>query len=122
MAFPPNLWAQDCYQRSETLARSRKLGIWQQIVTPDDKLTLSDKGFHIIEGQVTRVGNSKKSIWLNFSKHFAVRIARKDLAQFTNTRFKQLQGRTLQVRGWLYGYKDKKIIRLRHSSMLEIMK
>lgn len=122
VAFAPNLWAQDCYRRSESLARSQKLGIWQHIVTPVDKLSPGDKGYHIIEGRVTRVGDSKKSIWLNFNQHFAVRIARKDLSRFADTRFKQLQGRTLQIRGWVYGYKDKKIIRLRHSSMLEIMK
>jgi len=122
VAFPPNLWAQDCYQRSEALARSQNLGIWLHIVTPVDKVSLSDKGFRIIEGKVTRVAESKKSIWLNFNEHFAVRIARKDLHQFSQTRFKQLKGRRLQVRGWMYGYKDKKIIQLRHSSMLEIMK
>lgn len=122
VAFPPNLWGQDCYQQSETLARARNLGVWQHIVTPVDELSANDKGFHIIEGQVTRVGNSKKSIWLNFNTHFAVRIARKNLTRFANTRFKELQGRTLQVRGWMYTYKDKKIIQLRHSSMFEIMK
>jgi len=122
VVFPPNIWGQKCYLKSESRARSHNLGLWQHIVTPVEKISLDDKGFRIIEGKITRVADSKKSIWLNFNAHFAVRIARKDLEQFALVNFKQLQSKTIQVRGWVYGYKDKKIIRLRHSSMLEIMK
>jgi len=122
IAFPPNLWAQDCYKLAESRARRNQRGLWQHIVKASDALPADSKGFHIIEGRIDRVGFSKKSVWLNFKGHFAVRIARKELKHFRDIDFKKLTGRTLQVRGWVYGNNDKRIMRLRHSSMLDIMK
>jgi endonuclease YncB( thermonuclease family) len=122
IAFPPNLWAQDCYKLAENQARRQQRGLWQHIITTSDALPADSKGFHIIEGTVDRVGFSKKSVWLNFKGSFAARIARKELKHFRDIDFKKLTGRKLQVRGWIYGYKDQRIMRLRHSSMLDIMK
>ncbi len=122
VAFPPNLWAQDCYRRAENLAHNQGLGLWPAIITKTTSLTSNSKGFHIVEGRVERVGFSKKSIWLNFKGRFAARIARADLKYFSGIDFKQLSGRRLRVRGWLYNNKGKAVMRLRHSSMLDIMK
>jgi endonuclease YncB( thermonuclease family) len=122
VAFPPNLWAQECYQQAENHARRHQQGLWQQLITAAHALPADSTGFHIIEVTVDRVGFSKKSVWLNFRGHFAARIAREDVKQFRDINFKQLKGRTLQIRGWVYGHKDRRIMRLRHSSMLDIMK
>jgi endonuclease YncB( thermonuclease family) len=122
IAFPPNMWAQDCYKLAESDARRHQRGLWQHIVTASDALPANSKGFHIIEGTIDRVGYSKKSVWLNFKGRFAVRIARKELKHFRDIDFKKLTGRTLQVRGWVYDNNKQRIMRLRHSSMLDIMK
>jgi endonuclease YncB( thermonuclease family) len=122
IAFPPNMWAQDCYKLAESHARRQQRGLWQHIVTAADALPADSKGFHIIEGTIERVGFSKKSVWLNFKGRFAARIARKELRHFRDIDFKKLTGRTLQVRGWVYGNKNRRLMRLRHSSMLDIMK
>ncbi len=122
IAFPPNMWAQDCYRHGENRAREQQRGLWQHIVKASTDLAPDSSGFHIIEGRVTRVGLSKKSVWLNFSGHFGARIAYSDLKHFADIDFNQLSGRTLQVRGWIYAKKDRRMMRLRHSSMLDIMK
>ena len=80
------------------------------------------KGFRYVEGRIRRIGHSKKSIWLNFDGPLSIRSARKDLANFKQINFDQLKDQRIRVRGWVYHYKKDNIIRLGHSSMLEIMK
>lgn len=122
VAFPPNLWSQACYHQQEQLARTATRGLWSNLVLSVNALPESVTGYQLIEGIVERIGHSKKSIWLNFTDQFAVRIARRDINQFSGLDIEQLTGKKIQVRGWVFHYKDKNIIRLRHSSMLEIMK
>jgi len=122
VAFPPNLWGQDCYHRSERQARRVKKGLWRDNITLVEQLQPGQRGFHIIKGKVARIGQSSKSIWLNLADHFAVRIARRDLGQFQSVDPRQLLHKTLLVRGWIVGKKNKSIMHLRHSSMLEIVK
>ena len=122
VAFPPNLWGQDCYHSSERQARRVKKALWRDNITPVGQLQPGQRGFQIVRGEVTRIGQSKKSIWLNLGDHFAVRIARRDLGQFQSVDPRQLLHKTLQVRGWIVSKKNKSIMHLRHSSMLEIMK
>ena len=122
IAVPPNLWAQDCYARAELQARQQKRGLWSKPVLQAQQLGKNVKGFHHVEGQLRRIGHSRKSIWLNFKGPLSLRIARKDLHNFQNINFEQLKNQRVRVRGWVYNYKNENIIRLRHSSMLEIMK
>lgn len=122
VAFPPNLWAQDCYQKAENTARKLGLGVWSRPVKQTEQLPLNSKGFHYIEGEIVRVGHSKKSVWLNFKGNLSVRIARNDLKNFKHINFDELKNKRLRVRGWIHTYKNENILRLRHSSMLEIMK
>jgi len=122
VAFPPNLWSQACYNQQEKRARVQTRGLWGEIIKNADALPESLRGYHLVEGIIERIGHSKKSVWLNFNDQFAVRIARQDMDQFADLDIKQLAGRKAQVRGWVFQSKNKNIIRLRHSSMLEIMK
>jgi len=120
--FMPNDWGQACYKLAEQSARSKKLGVWSTPPKTSHDLPDKAKGFYLIQGQVKRVGHSKKSIWLNFDSHFAVRIARRDLHYFNNFNLKNLKHRQIEVRGWVHHYKGQNILRIRHSSMIRIMK
>jgi len=122
VAVPPNLWAQDCYLKAENKARESKIGLWSRAITQSTQLPLNSKGFYYVEGEIYRIGHSKKSIWLNLKGNLSVRVARKDLHYFKGISFEQLQNKQIRVRGWLHNYKNENILRLRHSSMLEIMK
>lgn len=122
VAFPPNLWALDCYRASEARARQRNKKHWQSKITPLKSLDQGQQGFRLIRGKISDIGYSKKSIWLNFSPVFSARIARRDLDQFKTVDLQRLLHKTVLVRGWVRQQKNKRIVRLRHSSMLEIVK
>ena len=122
IAIPPNLWSQDCYKKAEFEARKLKLGLWGNTITQAEHLPPNSKGFHFVEGKVGRIGHSKKSVWINFKGPLSIRIARSDLDLFKQFNLDQLKNRHLRVRGWVHNYKGENIMRLRHSSMLEIMK
>jgi len=120
--FMPNDWGQNCYKRAEHYARLRKLGVWSVQPRQPDSLPEKARGFFLIQGLITRVGHSKKSVWLNFNGNFAVRIARRDLHYFNDINLDQLKHRRIEVRGWVHPYKGQNILRLRHSSMMQIVK
>ncbi len=121
--IPPNLWAWDCYVKAEKSAREQRRGIWgQAYFTPLDvnRLTSDVQGFHFIRGRLSRVGNSKTSLWLNLGKHFALRIRKKELPYFRQIDFNQLIGSELTARGWIYAYKGQWRMNLHHPASLEI--
>ncbi len=122
IAIPPNLWGQDCYRQAEDDARNKRLGLWSIPVIHAPDLPHMSKGFFLIQGRIKRIGKSRKSIWLNFDGNLSIRVARKDLAAFDNVNLTALRNHYLRVRGWVHNYRGENIMRLRHSSMLEIMK
>lgn len=122
VAFPPNLWAINCYIKSETQARQHNKALWRSNVTNAKQISRNTRGFHFVQGKVTDIGYSKKSVWINVGPYLGVRIARRELGQFKSIDFKKLRHKTVLVRGWITPQKNKSIIRLRHSSMIEIMK
>ena len=130
IVVPPNIWNRECYRAAEKSARQKNLGVWKGLYRPipiADVPRLS-RGFRLISGKVVRVGESKRSIWLNFPKlpgegrreGVAVRISRKDLEYFTSWNPVQLKGKQVVVRGWVYPYKKQLVMQLRHPFALEI--
>jgi endonuclease YncB( thermonuclease family) len=128
--MPPNVAQLDCYQAAERRARQADKGVWQGIYRPTPVLQLPRevRGFRVVSGRVERVGESKRSVWLDFERRpgvgpregLAVRIARKDLADFPDWRPQSLRGKTLTVRGWIYAYKRQQVIRVRHPASMEV--
>ncbi|MEJ2404805.1 MAG: thermonuclease family protein [Candidatus Thiodiazotropha sp.] len=101
IAFPPNLGSVDCHLASEAQAREAGLGVWHRPVTDARSLHGDERGFHYLQGRVERVGKSRRSIWLNLTGGLALRIARKDWKYFDFDDPRALQGRRLEVRGWI---------------------
>jgi len=122
VAVPPNLNFQECYQQAEQVARQKQRGLWSTNRLSIKHLPQLTRGFHLVRGKILRLGHSKKSVWLNLDGPLSVRIARKDLSHFSHLDFEQLANSTVVVRGWIHNYKNSNIMRLRHSSMIEIMK
>jgi len=128
--MPPNVAQLDCYQAAERRARQAGKGVWQSIYrpTPVAQLGREVRGFRIVTGRIARVGESKRSLWLDFQRRpgegpregVAVRIARKDLAQFPDWQPQTLRGKTITVRGWIYSYKRQQVIRVRHPASMEV--
>lgn len=122
IAIPPNLWGQDCYARAEAAARRKGMALWPDVITPSRSVRVGSRGYYVIEGKVERIGHSRKSIWLNLPGAVAIRIARKDLDNFSNIAVDSLQNHTVRARGWIFPGKNQSTLRIRHSAMLEIVK
>jgi endonuclease YncB( thermonuclease family) len=127
----PNLWGVDCYHRAEAEARAARRGVWASFYTPVpvDELPRDSRGFRVISGRVERVGESKKSLWLNFTRlpgegrreGVALRISRDELGYFRDWDPRELQGKRIVVRGWLARHQRQLVMRLYHPAALEIL-
>ena len=122
IAVPPNLWQSSCYFQQEAIARAASVGIWG---TPYYQPKLAQQlhthagGFYRVTGRVRHIGNSKRSVWLDMTQGFAVRIPRKSLQYFTAEPIDTLQGKVITVRGWARFYNQKLNMTLTHPAMLE---
>jgi hypothetical protein len=131
IVVPPNNLNIDCYRAAEQQARAAQKGVWRDYYrpVPVTAVPANTRGFRIITGKVLSVGQSKKSLWLNFSprpqpgekaRGVAVRISRDDLDHFDVKEVRALAGKTIVVRGWLYPYKKQLVMRLRHPANFEV--
>lgn len=139
IVVPPNTDHATCYLSVENLARKAGLGVWAKLYRPVAVKDLSSEvqGFRLIQGRIMRVGESRHSIWLNFTRlpqegyqdeqslSVALRISRKDLPYFRAWSPQELLGKEIEARGWIYFSKrqDKQqtVMQLRHPAMLSIL-
>ncbi len=124
IAVVPNVSRLDCYAATEAKARQQRLGIWalpryQGIAST--QLPRSARGFYRIVGEIVRVGESRRSIWLNLPGRVALRIDRSDLGYFSDIDFKALLGANVIARGWVYMHKGELRLQLRHAAALELL-
>lgn len=124
LTIPPNLRYHDCYRESTEQAYRQRQGLWslaqyQPIDAAD--LTGKERGYHLIEGTVTRVGKSRSSIWINLGREFAARIVRKDLDYFPALDADDLIGNRIRVRGKIYRTNSQLRIYLHHGSDIRIL-
>jgi endonuclease YncB( thermonuclease family) len=122
IAIPPNLWQSSCYFKQEAGARTGKLGIWAQpYYQPKQAQQLHTRvgGFYRVTGRVEHIGISQRSVWLDMSNYFAVRIPRKQLPYFSSRPLEALQDKVITVRGWARFYNNKLNMTLTHPAMLE---
>jgi len=128
IAIPPNIQLLNCYQKAEGEARKLKRGIWNHPYSEAIEVNLlkkSTRGFHRIAGTVQRVGESRRSFWLNLNTKseakFALRILKKDLPYFTQFHPKDLINHQLIARGWIYQSKNEQRMTIRHPASLQIL-
>ncbi|HHH49266.1 MAG TPA: thermonuclease family protein [Gammaproteobacteria bacterium] len=130
IVVPPNLYGLDCYRAAEQVARDHGRGVWRALYRPQavESLPRSTRGFRLISGRITSVGDSKYSVWLNFPRKpgerkregVALRIPRKDLANFPRGFLRELRGRQVVARGWLFRHKKQLVMVVRHPAALEV--
>lgn len=123
----PNTRLLNCYQNAEKFAQQHQQGIWAQPqanVVAVQSLAKSARGFHLVSGVVNRIGESSTAFWLNFDTHsktkFALRIAKSDLAYFTNYHPKDLINRQITARGWIYKANNEQRITIHHPASIKI--
>jgi micrococcal nuclease len=124
IAISPNLWQSSCYFVQEATARTHKRGIWALTYYQPKlagHLQTHEGGFYRVTGRVEHIGSSRRSVWLDMSKGFAVRIPRKQLQYFATQPIASLQNQVITVRGWARFYNHKLNMTLTHPAMIEIL-
>jgi endonuclease YncB( thermonuclease family) len=123
LVVPPNTWNHDCYAAVEQRAREQGVGLWS---LPDyrpravSELAADEEGYRLIRGRVKRVGESRRSLWLELEGGLSLRIARRDLPYFAGMALQELSGRALLVRGWLHPRKGGWLMSVRHPAAIEL--
>ena len=121
IAVPPNLYGQTCLWQQEQLALQQHRGRWRLArYRPVDvqRLTSDMRGFMIIRGRVDKVSRTTKSLWLDLGSKLSLRIATQDWHYFDTAAINNLTGKTITARGWLYSYRNRLRMRLRHPNNL----
>jgi endonuclease YncB( thermonuclease family) len=118
IAFPPNLHHLSCYQKAEAGARTGSLGLWRLPITKASELGGRETGFHLLQGEIIRIGRSRSALWLNIDEGPAIRITWGDWAGFPLSDPDLLLGQEIEFRGWLYLRKGEQRVRIRHPSAI----
>jgi len=124
LTIPPNLIYLDCYLHHSNQAIASQRGLWSlQQYKPLASTTLDKniRGYHVITGRVERIGESRSSIWINLREKVALRIKRKDLIYFNAPELHDMEGKMIQVRGWIYNKNKEVRINLKHRSDMMII-
>ena len=124
LVIPPNLGFLDCYREQAQTAIDARTGIWRQPqYQPRQVSTLTGKerGYHVIRGTITHIGESPSSIWLDMGRTLGLRIVKNDLKYFAKLDINTLAGRTVEARGMLYRRNGQLRIRIRHPVDIHIL-
>jgi micrococcal nuclease len=123
IAVGPNERCADQYERSEQLARQARLGIWNKPgnwLNNDKQLTVRDRGFRLVTSTVLKARKSKNRFTLELKNGLRVTLNR-HFVTATGTQAQNLQGKRIEVRGWLGKDSGKLNLTLSHPSNLRVL-
>ena len=124
IVIPPNLARLKERLAAENEARARQRGVWGR---PDyapaaaEKLTRADTGFHLVRGEIARVGRGKKMIFLDLAPRMALKVPRADWEKYFPGRPEDMVGRRVAARGWVTAHRDRLYLRVQHPSVLTLI-
>lgn len=124
VAITPNIRLADCYHNAQLSARKHQRKLWGvpgTVVTlsTDKKYPLSG-GFRHVRGSVTRVSHGGKATWLQLGKSLTVKIRDSDRGNFPFP-LKSLDGRVIEVSGWIYPVKKRYRMNIHHPATLNVI-
>lgn len=121
--YPPNLIYVTKLLKAEQAAEAERLGIWSYPeYTPKqgDEINKRNKqGWQRIVGRVLRIKRTAKNTYLKLGDNFYVRIKKAHL-QYFNT-LDLLKGKKIEVRGWVWRYKNGYSMSVRHPAAIKIV-
>lgn len=124
LVVPPDTWAVDCYQQHENSARVARRGLWSlPAYQPQDSATLQrdTKGFLIVHGRVTAIRRTRYSVWLDLDGTLTARVSTRDLSNFKPGYLDNLEGKYVEVRGWIKTGRDGLRVTVRHPAALRML-
>ena len=100
VALAPNVELLECQQAAEQRARAATLGLWRQspVLAPQH---INRSGFALVSAKVTRVQRNRGGLWIDLQGGAVVRIAPEYLSNFDQAVLNRLQGKQIEVRGWV---------------------
>jgi len=121
IAIPPNLRHLQRYLDAEAGARRAQRGLWgHSYFAPRAaaSITAHDTGFRFVQGRVQRIGESRKTIYLDLSATLSVMIAHDDWRRYFSGRPDDYLHKTVELRGWISAHNGKLRIRVHHPAMI----
>lgn len=122
IAIPPNLRELARLRAAEAEARRAGRGLWGHAFfepVSADRLQPAHTGFRFVQGTVTRIGRSKKYVYLDLGRQFALRIRHDDWAKYFDEQPQAWQGVRVVARGWVTLQDDRHYMNIGHPAMLE---
>ncbi|WP_170287471.1 thermonuclease family protein [Halioglobus maricola] len=123
VAISPNTDYAECLAAAESLARSASAGVWAESQfdsRPVRDLRSGQGGFALIRDEVTRVSFKDNGWWVQLGGKLGVKIRSRDQASFSRHELMALEGREVEVRGWIIPMDgDWWMLNLGHSTMLD---
>ena len=115
---------------AEKAARNKNIGIWRfsrLIIMAADDVNWQSKveNYHLVEGKIISVGETKTRTYLNFGKNwdddFTVVVAKQHIKRFKKVfnDLKLLSGKIVRVRGWMISSRGP-MIEIYHPGQIEI--
>ncbi|HAF90984.1 MAG TPA: nuclease [Pseudomonas sp.] len=126
VAAYPNAALVACHQAAERQAREAHLGLWRQAKAQRPE-AIRQGGFALIRGRVMRVERNRGGVWLELDGPMVLQVSPRQLAGFDVAALRRLEGRDVEVRGWVVDRQGRKakrqarwLLRLTHPAMLEV--
>lgn len=100
VAVPPNTAFSACQQQAEQAARSARAGLWQRplVVAPGQ---LRQPGFALIRAQVKAIKRNRGGIWIELEGPLVLQVPPRQVDDFPAGFTEGLEGRQVEVRGWV---------------------
>ena len=99
VAIAPNLGLAPCLAAVESRARQARRGVWQYPATA--VADIHGGGFHRVRGRLSKI-TFATTWWLSLEGRVVARIPPRDQRRFDRRQLAGLQGRILELQGWIY--------------------
>lgn len=100
VAVAPNVDLVACQQAAERSARQARLGLWRR--SPVLVVARIERsGFAVVSGRVSRIERNRGGVWIELQGSLVLRIAPDLVGQFDSDLLKNLQGQSVEARGWV---------------------
>lgn len=126
---PPNLKHQKCYLEAEQFARFENLMLWDLAekhpdqhypIVASSEIYAEDNGYRIVKGKILKVQKSSTNYILNMDTT-GIRIRKEDWPQFDFNKLASLEGKEVEVRGFVFHYKGAMFITLKHPNAINLL-
>ena len=123
VAIAPNGGRAACLRAAEDVARRERRGVWAEpayAARSAAQLAPGLRGFALVRDRVTHVSFKDNGWWVQLGGKIGVHIKPADAHLYTRTKIASLEGRSIQVRGWLVPMRGGWwVLNLGHPAMLE---